>query len=206
MDRESIIEAISSKVKKNAQSDNRYTIILGLMMNEDTTERPKYLDYISINNVNGKLEFGLAKEYNVSLDESISVDKIPTKKLEDILNWLSCPDSFEYYDKHEDCLTHIWKSDIDFLTQIVGKHDILEDIIKPDEDGEIVCGEEELKQIARTEEMSDDLAWKIQCRMQDYIDEDDYDTRESLAMTIGTYDIKVFIIPIIIKKYGRRTV
>lgn len=113
-----------------------------------------------------------------------------------------CPDSFLFYDKEDNHTTRVWQRDLNFLAQIVGKYDILKDLTLEDEDGEITCTEEELRQVAATGKMTHKMADDIQCRMQDYVDEDDYDTEESLAMTISVYDIKAFIIPIIQKKYN----
>lgn len=111
------------------------------------------------------------------------------------------PDFFLFHDKETNDKVWVYQSNLDFLVQIVGKHDILKDLTIEDEDGEITCTEEELRQVAATGKMTDKMADDIQCRIQDYIDEDDYDTEEYLSMSISTYDIKTFIIPIIQKKY-----
>lgn len=200
--REGIIKELVTKVKKGSMSEENYLpIFVGPMMNPDTDDEPKYLHHITIKD--GRLEFVWGDAINVLGNHPVvqREEEMTTEELSRILEWLNLPESFLFHDKETNDTSRVYQSDLNFLAQIVGKHDILTDLTREDEDGDIACTEEELRQVAKTGKMSDDLADSIQLRMHDYIDEDDYDTQESLSMTIGVWDIKAFIIPIIKKRY-----
>lgn len=202
-ERERIINDLINKVKKGSMSTEDYLpIFVGVMLNPDDDEEPKYLHDITIKD--GHLEFTWGDAINVLGSHPVvkKEEEMTTEELSRILDWLNLPDSFPFYDKEENHTARVWQSDLNFLAQIVGKHDILKDLTQKDEDGEITCTEEELRMVATTGKMTHKMADDIQCRMHDYIDEDDYDTGEELAMTISVYDIKAFIIPIIQKKYN----
>lgn len=202
-ERERIINGLIAKVKEGSMSTEDYLpIFVGVMMNPDDDKEPKYLHDITIKD--GHLEFTWGDAINVLGNHPVvkKEEEMTTEELSRILDWLNLPDSFPFHDKETNHTTRVWQHDLNFLAQIVGKHDILKDLTLEDEDGEITCTEEELRQVAATGKMTHKMADDIQCRMHDYIDEDDYDTSESLAMTISIYDIKAFIIPIIQKKYN----
>ena len=201
-EREKIVNSLINKVKEGCMSTENYLpIFVGLMMNPDDDDEPKYLHDITIKD--GRLEFTWGDAINVLGNHPVvkKEEEMTTEELSRILDWLNLPDSFQFYDKEENDTVRVYQNDLNFLAQIVGKHDILKDLTLEDEDGEITCTEEELRQVAATGKMSHKMADDIQCRMHDYIDEDDYDTGEELTMTISVYEIKAFIIPIIQKKY-----
>ena len=201
-EREKIVNSLIDKVKEGCMSTENYLpIFVGLMMNPDDDDEPKYLHDITIKD--GRLEFTWGDAINVLGNHPVvkKEEEMTTEELSRILDWLNLPDSFQFYDKEENDTVRVYQNDLNFLAQIVGKHDILKDLTLEDEDGEITCTEEELRQVAATGKMSHKMADDIQCRMHDYIDEDDYDTGEELTMTISVYEIKAFIIPIIQKKY-----
>lgn len=196
--KERIVNGIIDKMKKG---ENYLPIFVGPMMNPDNYAEPKYLHDISIKN--DCLVFTWGDAINVLGDNPVvkKEEEMTIEELSRILDWLNLPDFFQFYDKETNDTVRVYQHDLNFLAQIVGKHDILKDLTLEDEDGEITCTEEELRLVAATGKMTDEMADNIQSRMQDYIDEDDYDTRESLSMTISVYDIKAFIIPIVQKKY-----
>ena len=201
-EREKIVNSLIDKVKEGCMSTENYLpIFVGLMMNPDDDDEPKYLHDITIKD--GRLEFTWGDAINILGNHPVvkKEEEMTTEELSRILDWLNLPDSFQFYDKEENDTVRVYQNDLNFLAQIVGKHDILKDLTLEDEDGEITCTEEELRQVAATGKMSHKMADDIQCRMHDYIDEDDYDTGEELTMTISVYEIKAFIIPIIQKKY-----